>query len=107
MARWACAALVGLVAVIVPSLVRAQESQEQIASTPDAGKRLFETVCIACHTIGGGVRIGPDLQGVTERRDRAWLVRFISDPERVIGAKATRSRRPTWRGTACGCPTSV
>ena len=47
---------------------------------PD-GKRLFETICIACHTIGAGVKIGPDLQGVTERREVQWLRRQIRDPE--------------------------
>ncbi|HLG05810.1 MAG TPA: cytochrome c [Gemmatimonadales bacterium] len=47
------------------------------------GKRIFETICVACHTIGAGVKIGPDLQGVTERREPAWLMRFIRDPEQV------------------------
>lgn len=28
--------------------------------------------------------MGPDLRGVTERKDRAWLTRFIVDPKRVI-----------------------
>ena len=43
----------------------------------------FESRCASCHTIGGGDRIGPDLQGVTGRRDAAWLARYIREPEQV------------------------
>lgn len=60
--------------------------QEQAAASPEAGKRLFETVCVACHTIGAGAKIGPDLQGVTERRTTDWLRRFIRDPEQMRAA---------------------
>jgi len=42
----------------------------------DDGQQLFQ-VCSACHTIGKGKLIGPDLQGVTDRLDRDWLKSFI------------------------------
>jgi mono/diheme cytochrome c family protein len=60
--------------------------QEPGGAPRDAGKRLFETVCVACHTVGAGVRIGPDLQGVTERRTGDWLRQFIRNPEQVRAA---------------------
>lgn len=41
-------------------------------------------VCKACHTIGGGKLIGPDLKGVTERHDEAWLLSFIKNSTAVI-----------------------
>jgi protein SCO1/2 len=44
----------------------------------------FESRCASCHTIGGGDRIGPDLMGVTERRDRRWLGRYLQEPEKVL-----------------------
>ena len=44
----------------------------------------FRLNCTSCHTIGGGRLVGPDLLDVTERKDRAWLVRFIVDPQGVI-----------------------
>jgi protein SCO1/2 len=47
------------------------------------GQYTFATHCSACHTVGGGERIGPDLQGVTATRDRAWLTRFITEPEKM------------------------
>ncbi len=45
---------------------------------------VFRQNCSACHTIGGGHIIGPDLQGVTKRKDRAWLVRFLQNPKTMI-----------------------
>ena len=43
-------------------------------------------VCKACHTIGGGKLVGPDLKGVTERRDEAWLIKFILNSQELISA---------------------
>jgi len=44
----------------------------------------FRLNCTSCHTIGGGRLVGPDLRGVTERKERAWLARFIVDPLGMI-----------------------
>ncbi|MEX2116905.1 MAG: cytochrome c [Bacteroidota bacterium] len=44
----------------------------------------FKQNCMSCHTIGGGRLTGPDLKNVDERKDRDWLVRFITDPRAVI-----------------------
>ncbi len=53
-------------------------------STVDWGRELFESKnCSECHTIGGGVEIGPDLKGVTKIRDREWLRRMILNPEEM------------------------
>jgi protein SCO1/2 len=51
------------------------------------GEDLFRTRCAACHTVGGGASVGPDLAGVTARRDHAWLTRWIRDPREMIEAK--------------------
>ncbi len=50
----------------------------------DKGQFLFQSRCEACHTIGGGDRLGPDLKGVTQRRDRTWLTRYVAQPEKVL-----------------------
>lgn len=47
-------------------------------------KFVFDSRCSSCHTIGGGDRIGPDLLGVTDRRDPAWLRRYLKEPEKVL-----------------------
>jgi protein SCO1 len=48
------------------------------------GQYIFATHCAACHTIGKGDKIGPDLLGVTQVRDRAWLMHFILRPDQMI-----------------------
>jgi len=50
------------------------------------GQRLFQSKCSACHTLGQGDKVGPDLAGVTARRNRAWLTRYISEPEALLAA---------------------
>ena len=49
----------------------------------DKGQFLFQSRCEACHTVGGGDRLGPDLLGVTQRRERSWLSRYLAQPERM------------------------
>lgn len=50
----------------------------------EQGQALFQEKCVACHTIGQGDRVGPDLAGVTARRSHAWLDAWISAPDRVL-----------------------
>ena len=47
----------------------------------NAGAYLFRTRCASCHTVGRGDALGPDLAGVTHRRDPDWLRRFIKTPD--------------------------
>jgi mono/diheme cytochrome c family protein len=53
------------------------------ANATDA-KRIFNQRCTACHTYGRGVKVGPDLKGVTIRRQRPWLLQFIRSSQTVI-----------------------
>ncbi len=48
------------------------------------GEILFQSRCAACHTVGHGDRLGPDLRGVTARRDKRWLTRYITEPDKVL-----------------------
>lgn len=50
------------------------------------GEENYAKICAACHTIGGGKLVGPDLAGVTTRRTEAWLVKFIKSPKAMIDA---------------------
>jgi mono/diheme cytochrome c family protein len=58
------------------------------AYASDAGEAaaIFNQRCTACHTFGQGVKVGPDLKGVTERRERPWLLRFIRGSSTVIAS---------------------
>ncbi|MGE5650646.1 MAG: multicopper oxidase domain-containing protein [Bacillota bacterium] len=48
------------------------------------GKLDFESKCLACHSIGGGPKLGPDLYGVSKRRSEAWLRRWLKSPEQML-----------------------
>jgi len=61
----------GVLAVVV------SVSYSNAAWTQDAGEQVFNTTCFACHTIGGGRLIGPDLAGVHEKRSQEWLEKFV------------------------------
>jgi len=45
---------------------------------------LFQAKCAKCHTIGRGDRVGPDLKGVSDRHDKAWIVGFITKTESYL-----------------------
>jgi protein SCO1/2 len=66
-----------------------QQAPKSYAEAPrlnvaDKGQYLFATRCAACHTIGHGDFIGPDLLGVTNSLDRSWLMRFIQKPDQMF-----------------------
>ena len=52
-----------------------------------AGQQLFQEKCVACHTVGKGAIVGPDLKGVTERRPREWLEQWIAAPDAMLAKK--------------------
>jgi protein SCO1/2 len=52
----------------------------------DRGAYLFKTRCSACHTVGRGDGIGPDLRGVSAVRDHAWLARYVAAPDEVLAS---------------------
>ena len=50
------------------------------------GKLDFESKCLACHSIGQGRKLGPDLAGVTRRRSHAWLTKWLKAPEKMLAS---------------------
>ncbi len=49
-----------------------------------AGKLAFESKCLACHTIGQGKKLGPDLAGVSRHHTVDWLTRWLKSPEQML-----------------------
>lgn len=88
--RW-CAGITGGTLLFLASVLLAGGGYRSDAAPllqPVAdGQSVFQQKCTSCHTIGGGKLAGPDLKGVTARRDRAWLVRFIVSPDKVLAEK--------------------
>ena len=81
--------LVAGLLVLGTGVLAAQDSTAAPASNclqPDAamakrGQSLFSSRgCVGCHSVGGGKRAGPDLAGVTDHRELAWLRRWLKNP---------------------------
>jgi protein SCO1/2 len=58
------------------------------------GENLFRTRCGACHTLGeegGGAMakqaIAPDLLNVTRTRDKVWLARWLTEPDKMLAER--------------------
>ena len=73
----------------VVSAATARASYEETTALPPAppGEDLFNTRCTACHTIGQGDSIGPDLLNVVIKRDREWLIRWLQEPDVMLAEK--------------------
>ena len=57
-----------------------------ISQSGTDGETIFKTKCAACHTMGKGKLVGPDLKDVTARRDARWLKSIIADPNKLFAA---------------------
>ncbi|MCC7463903.1 MAG: cytochrome c [Gammaproteobacteria bacterium] len=78
---WVFIALLAAMAGLWAASARATAAA---ATEVEAGRQVFQSNCIACHTVGGGDLVGPDLKGVTARRPREWLERWIAVPARML-----------------------
>lgn len=61
-------------------------SQSFSIQAQGTGEELFNSTCKACHTIGQGKLIGPDLAGINEKREQNWLIRFIRASQKMVSA---------------------
>jgi mono/diheme cytochrome c family protein len=71
-------ALVGL--SLYPATIGAAQGQG------DQARETFQGMCSACHTIGGGQLVGPDLEGVSERRSEEWIIGFVQRSQELVRA---------------------
>ncbi len=66
-----------LIAAIVCSLtVSSARAQD--------GEALFKQTCGACHSIGKGRLVGPDLKDVNTRRKEDWIIKFVKGSQALI-----------------------
>ena len=60
-------------------------SSHAMNSDIENGQNVFKAKgCIACHTIGKGKLSGPDLLGVTQRREEEWLKKWLKNPDTMV-----------------------
>ena len=48
------------------------------------GEKIFLSVCRACHTIGQGRLVGPDLANIQNRLKEDWIVKFVKSSQTVV-----------------------
>jgi len=75
-----------------------QHTRSDYADAPSlrqisSGEMMFRDRCSSCHVISGGLAprrnaqpLGPDLFGVTDRRDPAWLRRWMAEPDVMVAS---------------------
>jgi len=69
---------------LAPAVAAAQGSVTVDPSLAKTGKSLFTSRgCNACHAFGKKLA-GPDLVGATERRDLAWLRRWLKSTDEML-----------------------
>ena len=74
------------ISIIIFSIIFCLISIEYVGSA-EKGEEIFQGNCAGCHTIGKGTLVGPDLSGVTLRREEDWLIRQIKDPDGLVAEK--------------------
>lgn len=50
----------------------------------DAGKKIFDVKCSACHKLTDEKLVGPGWKGITKKHEPYWILNFISDPDPMI-----------------------
>lgn len=59
------------------------ELAELDAKVAESGKTVFEAKCSACHNLTEVKKVGPGLAGVTSRRQPAWILNMITNPQEM------------------------
>ncbi len=54
------------------------------AASKENGKELFKKKCKTCHRLTEGTKVGPSLMGVTKRRSKEWLHKWLQNPKAMI-----------------------
>ncbi len=68
---------------------------QQQASARSRGAHAFQNLgCVSCHSLGGGVVVGPDLRTAAAKYDHDTLVQWIESPESIYQARHRRPLNP-------------
>jgi copper(I)-binding protein/cytochrome oxidase Cu insertion factor (SCO1/SenC/PrrC family) len=72
-----------------------QAKSRDYASAPELrsiprGEQIYRTRCLTCHSLTGNElagALGPDLLGVTQRREKRWLYDWLKAPDQMLKKK--------------------
>jgi protein SCO1/2 len=54
------------------------------------GEQIYRTRCVACHSLTGNElagALGPDLKGITQKREMQWLLDWLKAPDQMLQKK--------------------
>ena len=54
------------------------------ATMADAGKKIYDVKCSACHKLTTEKLVGPGWSGVTKKFTPEWIMNFITNPDAMI-----------------------
>ena len=54
------------------------------AAMADAGKKIYDIKCSACHKLTNEKLVGPGWSGVTKKLSPEWIMNFITNPDAMI-----------------------
>lgn len=72
------------IAVVLFSLFFSAKAQD--------GQTIFAAKCAACHSIGNGRLVGPDLKGVHSKYNATYLVKWIKSSQSVINSGDAKAK---------------
>lgn len=64
--------------ILVVSVANAQDGDAA------NGETIFKNNCKSCHNANGNRLVGPGLKDISKRRDLAWLVKWVKNPQAVL-----------------------
>jgi len=73
-------AIAVIAACYQPAVSIAADEAQQVAQ----GKKIFNNICVRCHTTEKEGKLGPGLQGVSSRYSVEWINSWLKSPEALI-----------------------
>ena len=67
-------------------LIMASFLFSSVSQAQNKGKEIFDKNCSICHKLTEEKLVGPGLKGITERRDKKWIKKFISSSTEMVKA---------------------
>lgn len=50
------------------------------------GEEVFNKMCMTCHSLTDVKLVGPGLGGLSDRRDEAWVIKWVKDPQGMVNS---------------------
>ncbi|MEC7646090.1 MAG: c-type cytochrome [Bacteroidota bacterium] len=66
-------------------------TSNSLADDVQSGEKLFKQNCTACHSMTTARLVGPGLEGVTDKYEKEWLIKWIRNSQEMIASGDERA----------------